>query len=161
MTEVAIIHPGRKWWPDSILDEVMPSGKEEPSKWLFRLNDGAHAFGDTDLTDGGHGFERVAEGATVGFSYSDDLGVVTLTLDADGTHRWSAPIPAETTHVWEIGDSDTLADSPDEFVQFMREAGETEGEYTVGLVHWSDSAPFRFTAEAGEPRFVRVEQKDA
>jgi hypothetical protein len=154
------IHPvaRRLWWPEAFVDEVMPAGRATPSAWLTRLKDGAHAIaGDDDCELDPI---RLSEGAEIAFLQQDTLGRSRLTFEDDGKVTWSPTPPTECNFLWDGEVEGTTADDPDEFVEFLREAGIGEpGEWLiVYLMHiGARNLRCRFTALDGAPRFVALD----
>jgi hypothetical protein len=148
----------RLWWPEAFVDEMMPEGRATPSAWLVQIDGGTHAIaGDED-------YELdpipLTEGAEIAFLQQDTLGRARLTFDDDRKAVWSPTPPAECNFLWDGEVEGTTADSPDEFVGFLREAGIGEpGEWLiVHLLHIGNRyLRCRFTAEDGPPRFVSLD----
>lgn len=150
----------RTWYPDAYLDEIMPAGRATPDAWLFQLDDGALRCGcHPDGKEADFQAFAVAEGEVVEFSACDDLGTSVLTVAEDGSYRFDPPPPAGAI-LWETGDGDTQADSPEEYVQFARDGGylpEPGEPAEIRVAVWSDTTRLRFTAQDGPPRFVVAE----
>ncbi|MGI3901258.1 MAG: hypothetical protein ACRYGP_13760 [Janthinobacterium lividum] len=102
-------------------------------------------------------------GQTLPFAWVEDLGEVLVTIRPDGTYATQGIVPVGVTHFWFGGDSDTLADSLDEFVEAWREmniALEDDEGISVRMSRWSDSeVPFRFEITESGARFVPVEME--
>lgn len=128
----------RRWWPECLVDEVMPEGRTSPEAWLKPGADGVTAF----LWDDEEAEQRVvataAPGSTVAFLWYEDRGRVRVRIIADGS--WSfdgdgraagvpdlftgevmAELPAarveDATHFFIAGDWETCADSMDELAR--------------------------------------------
>lgn len=162
MAESIQTYDRRLWWPEAFVDEVMPPGRATPDAWLTRLSDGAHAIAGDEERELDP--IRLTEGMEVAFLQQDTLGRARLTFEDDGKVTWSPAPPPECNFLWDGEVEGVIADSPDEFVQFVREAGIGEpGEWLiVHLLHiGARNLRCRFTALDGPARFVPLDAEPA
>lgn len=157
----------RKWLPEHLTDEVSPPGRASPDAWI--IGRVADPDGDDDLWRIG-GWEADDEpvddtrrdmrpGEVVTFVYVVDLGEVDVTIDPDGGYAAHGPVPAEATHFWERGDTDTLACSLTEFADCYAEntlPGDLPDRIRVRMAQWSGEIPHRLLVEVGQAHFVPV-----
>lgn len=160
MAESIQTYDRRLWWPEAFVDEVMPAGRATPDAWLTRLSDGAHAIAGDDGCYCDLDPIRLTEGAEIAFVQQDTLGRSRLTFGDEGKATWSPAPPAECNFLWDGEVEGVIGDSPDEFVQFVREAGIGEpGEWLiVHLLHiGARNLRCRFTALDGPARLVPLD----
>jgi hypothetical protein len=172
----------RKWWPSELLDESMPAGRTSPTEWIIGRADKpgssivAGWSGEVAAADSDPGRQIVAENEVIDFSWCEDRGEIDIVVEGDGSYEIVpgqpdlldpdrpsrlAAVPADATHFWERGDSDTIADSMAQFAndraEMARECGdEFPLRLTVDMYHWSDDIPHRLVVEGGNPRFEPV-----
>ena len=78
----------RKWWPEDLVDEVMPPGRASPADWL-------HVDGDTVVIRNDRDPEwtrTIRPGDVVDFTYCDHLGsAATAAIGAARPYRSAGP----------------------------------------------------------------------
>ncbi|AWN47202.1 hypothetical protein DK419_13470 [Methylobacterium terrae] len=156
MTEIEIPALTRRaWWPEAYADESMPAGRETPSAWLYQLDDGARRYGERDGQD--YPTWPIAEGQTVKFLASDDLGSCLLIVEDDGTTQWE-PRPPEGAYLYDRDDREFGGDGPDDFVKNLRDFGILEPgmRMVVRVERLQPDVECRFTTAGGPPRFVAL-----
>ena len=163
----------RLWWPEMLMDEMMPSGREKPADWLAPDAAGITTIRWDDEPDANVA-GTLSPGEVVKFHWYEGRGRATVTVMPDGT--WSrgggreagtvdmftgtvAPAPqdadiANASMFWLSGDPETGMDSLDEFASCYAEMQtiDAEGESVeVDMGFWSQGVAFnvsRRTARA-------------
>ena len=141
------------YFPEILVDEMMPPDRASPDDWIVALDDGAPAL---DLQDMGGGENRLLrDGEIVNFQTRTDFGTATLTLTRED-HTVSEPMPVEAEMCCALNgrQTDTLSSDVSELASQLRDAGEEEGEFTISYYTFSGSLPYRFDADAR--KFVAV-----
>lgn len=147
----------KEWWPDHLVDEMMPPGKADPALWLATLDSALVMVpGDDD-------FERAAVPVTLGevleFTAVERLGRIDINIHPGAGYSIVAggTVPDGYTQVHEIGDPFMSAETLDDLVACLRDymdEGEP-GAATVVFSRWSDHR-FRADIEDGRPVITAV-----
>lgn len=133
-----------KWWPTSYLDEVMPSGRDNPSAWIEIIDGKPHlaAAGDDEPPT------PLADGAMIEFHRCETYDEMTLRLGADDhSFERAPPRAAEQCCILDGWQADTLSCSTQEMIQQLREGGAEPGDYSAAFYTFVDAGKFRFCAE--------------
>lgn len=69
----------RLWYPNAVIDEFLPPGRNSPQAWLAPLDDAS-----ADLEDKAYVLE-CQPGDTVGFKWCELHGFVSITINPDGS----------------------------------------------------------------------------
>ena len=145
----------RKWWPEHVLDEVLPAGRDSPTAWLS-MKGQAIEMRDDDMPEWtGH----VTAGEIVDFHYCDDCGRAVVQFRRDGTYRARSPIPGGWSHLRPAGpcDPDVLAYSLAELAGQLADRLDADSEeIAVTFYYWSDAQPHRIDIVDGKPIAVPV-----
>ena len=146
----------RKWWPEDLIDEVIPPGRNSPSDWL-RLADGAVVIRDDDDPDSSWQL-TVSSGDVVDFTYCDQCGRAVVAFRRDGTYEARSPIPVDWSHLWPIGwtDPEMMAVGLTELAGLLHDMVDDTDEFEVAFCFWSDAQPHRIDVVDGKPIAVPV-----
>lgn len=148
--------PGREWWPELLLDEVMPPGRSDPSAWIIGAEGDLYLISDGDAYDPEEK-EGVLAHARIGdrldFYSCDRLGDVEVTFNADGTFTPHGSIP---DHNWcRIAyDQDTMVDGLEELAKNAGDFAQRPFTETVQFARWSGRLPHELALVDGKPTFV-------
>lgn len=152
-------HPIRTWWPDFLLDEIMPPGKPTPAEWL-EVVDGKLRFVAPAQDDGEAPapLPDISDGETIEFSWAENLGERGVTVRGDGSYTVTGDVPEDYTSCWEPCAPDTLSDTLADLAEMA--AGDISPEddettLTVRFDRWGDGA-FRVTIADGKPVLTPV-----
>ena len=160
----------RQWWPNELVDEIMPPGRATPQAWLKPDASGiTQIYGDDDEKTV---LARLEPGSVVEFLWMEKRGSVDIQLMPDGT--WSlddsrdtgtidmftgqaaAPLPPsarieDANWFATAGDYETKMDSMDSFAGCYAEMDpfiDPKGlPVTVDMAFWSDPVKFRVSAD--------------
>lgn len=148
----------RLWVPSIYVDEISPPGRPSPQDWLARLDDGAPCLAPAEIEpeDPGAGRTPVALGEIVKFQWTQDFGLIEVTVSKDGTFTAHQQPHAEATHFCLYGDSDTTGYGLAEFARCLAQNG-LEGEEERFVVHcytWSDDVPHVLVSGSDGLRFA-------
>lgn len=139
-----------EWWPTSHLDEIMNSGRADPSDWIMTLEGGRFAYGGPSVTE----MESVTEGETVSFSSCQTLSYLEMVIHEDGSFVLDKPEPIDATH-WYDEDCEDIQDTAQALAKSLFESIGA-GTHDVSTARWSHT-DFRFEVTDGVGCFVRVE----
>ncbi len=131
------------WWPDHLLDEVMPEGKIDPIEWITKAEDGSWRLGATHegfyFMPGG---KVVTDGQILSFTKSTHLGDEDVIIYPDGTFHPQDAEPAGYNQVWVRGDIDTMAANLSDFIKMYGHTAEPDGSvFELTFCRW-DGATF-------------------
>lgn len=166
--------PLRQWYPDDLIDEVLPAGRESAEAW-FQIPPG---FTYDDL-DGEERWclDHYKTGDLIKFKWCEARGSVSLRIARDGSiytplrcpetpdmfggDSDEAPSPARipdpANHYWN-DDHEVFADTPEQFAASMAETLEFD-EYGFAEVEaethfWSDTVYYRVGAGSPDKGFT-------
>ncbi|MFG1465227.1 hypothetical protein V5F77_20295 [Xanthobacter sp. DSM 24535] len=166
--------PTRTWWPEFLVDEVMPPGKAHPTDWILWDGGGAAAADVLAFRVGGSGADDdgddpsdvyamwVTEIECLDFTWSEPRGSREVTVYPDGTYRVEGGAPADFTNCWEMGEPESCAETLEEFArEFASNARDMDNPEVVAVhfLKWGDQ-PFRLQIVDGAPTFVSVQPSD-
>lgn len=161
----------RQWWPNELVDEVIPAGRTRPEDWLKPDDIGVTLIYDDDDIDGTI-VVRMEPGREVEFIWQEDRGSVEILLMPNGAWSMEDPRDGGTIDMFTgdvakpkppavcieeanwfaaAGDYETMMDSMDGFATCYAENEPSiapEGlRLTVDMVYWSDPILFRVSAD--------------
>ncbi|GGF56416.1 hypothetical protein GCM10007301_15090 [Azorhizobium oxalatiphilum] len=150
--------PKIQWWPDSLVDEIVPPGHTDPAQWITRADDGAFRCGvlkgDPYFSD--QEGQIVTDGDQIKFQRMTHLGVDNIILYPDGRFEPDDVQPTGANNVWERGDIETVADTMANFADGMREFAQPDGTpFEVEFARWDDHL-FTLRIVDGQPRLEPV-----
>ena len=158
----------RRWWPSTLMDEMMPPGRVQPQDWLAPGDDGVTLVRDADHSS--HVLARIEPGTAVEFVWHEKRGGVEILLMPDGTWSLKDPRDAGTLDLFdgssappppvayieaanwfaEASDYETMMDSMDGFAAAYAEMDDIEPEgrrIPVVMGRWSKHIAFRVSAD--------------
>lgn len=148
--------PMRRWVPQDYVDEITPRPRERADDWIVTLPGDAYALAPIDEGETPERFLHA--GDRVLFDWTESHGEADFTVEADGTWSVDRRPPEDVTHIYVIGDVETLAYGVDgpaalaEFAANMIENGAGAGTERIAYYTWSDPAvEFEFRAGAFHP----------
>lgn len=130
--------PNPEWWPENLVDEVMPEGKAAPEDWV---EDG-HLV--TPGSDGdGNDIERrhkLADGERVKFFRCAEHGRAVVTVASGGTAHCEAEMPAGADQccIMEGWQMETSSGSVLETLQLLQDCDPEPDEYIICFFEWED-----------------------
>nr|WP_295465293.1 hypothetical protein [Mesorhizobium sp.] len=180
--------PSREWWPDALVDEVMPAGRATPQAWLAPGRDGVTRAKDEDDTEGGV-IITLSPGEVLAFVYSEKRGSAEITVMPDGTWKgpgerdrftidmFDGPPPPRPEPDASVGDriaaanaffggdeNEWMGDTMDEFARNFADTERPgpEGTLTeVDMYFWSPPHWFQVSADGASLSPCAAPEKDA
>jgi hypothetical protein len=142
------------YFPQDLVDEIMPPDRPTPDAWIVDLDDGAPALDLRFSPDEANSNCRaLKDGDHVIFVSRSDYGVWPLKLTAEG-YTVDVPMPSEANTCCILGgfQAETLATSLEECVRLLREyvgdSFEPDDVFEVFYYAFDDGVPYRFDAAA-------------
>lgn len=175
----------RRWWPEEVLDEIMPPGLDSPDRFICAAADAAGGEGwrldypaAVGADDGERGlFTRpLTVGDIVNFACCDDLGMARLRFwrlpPPDGAAFVALdPLPENFNWCRIAGDQDTLAENLDDLAAWLSDNEAYVDYFAAGaadtfvldveFARWSVPLPHKFEMTAAGPCFSTVSQAEA
>lgn len=143
------------WWPEALVDEIMPEGRKSPDDWIVDHN-GAPALSMGEEEDNDGPPQPLQAGQIIQFSAMVELDMCVLRLDAQGGYTVERPMHPEATdccilHGWQF---ETMAESVDGCVQGLRDGAAEPGDYVISYYTWKHQQAYQF--DAAKRCFVKI-----
>lgn len=134
-----------EYWPEQLVDEVMPPGRDSPEEWLTGEPPNVLLVVNPGDEDWGGGLRTIAlaDGDIIEFARCENFaayGDVTLTIEASGAWSINAPMPHKATAccVLDGWQGETVAGSVEDMVQDFLQEGPDPGDYNIAFFHWDE-----------------------
>lgn len=149
---------GRRWYPEDLVDEVLPDARASAGAWLIRDELGWKIDGCGDGDPGEFdGARRVKDGDLVNFLWSEDRDPIDVIFDDDGAFELvGGSFAPDATH---LHDGDDIVfvnagETPEEALRHAFRIGEISSFNTgrpaqFSQYVWSDELPYQVVI-AGE-----------
>lgn len=144
---------GRKWVPESYVDEISPPGRSSPSAWIVSVPGDAYALAPCDEHEPGEP-QILRDGAVVQFAWTESFGEAMFLVGEDRKWTVDREPPEGVTHVCYVGDPDSMgygkgrAALENFAVNWIENEPDPGQEMMIKYYAWSE-APVHFVFNGG------------